>query len=110
MNGSHLAIGMNMAPGAAHDDGSLRLSFVRQSNSCQMIGLLLSLDDKGTLITANQPFVETHDVLAFRLEPDADDPLARYGHITLDGEVLPYGPIQGQVHAGLLRVFGVPSR
>ncbi len=43
--------------------------------------------------------VTSVDAKAFRLEPTTP------GIFTLDGEAVPYGPVQGQIHPGLLRIM-----
>lgn len=64
--------------------------------------------------------------MAFRLEPErlgtvpaaavvspsgvlkgpTGSPLMGHGHISLDGEDMPYGPIQAELHTGLLQLYG----
>lgn len=48
----------------------------------------------------NLPKVFTKDVRAFRLEP-----LSPPGMLTVDGEKMPYGPMQAQVHPRLARLM-----
>ena len=58
---------------------------------------------------------------AWRLEPEVGGvvgydaaalakPHAGPGHVTIDGEDVPYGPAQAEVHPGLLRVYAGPQR
>jgi hypothetical protein len=71
------------------------------------------MDEEGSV--ALIPGVETFTCSAWRLEPDFrkiggcfvrqyNDP--KGNHIALDGERVEYGPIQAEVHEGLIRVFG----
>ena len=69
-----------------------------------MLALLLALDGKGS--HAALPYVEVYTADAFRLEPDTEEPLAAKGHIVVDGEVVPYAPLQAEIHASLLTAWG----
>jgi sphingosine kinase len=46
------------------------------------------------------PGVETFPVTAFKLEP-----LTPSGHLTLDGELIDYGPIEAEVLQGCARLM-----
>jgi sphingosine kinase len=46
------------------------------------------------------PGVETLAVTAFKLEP-----LTPHGHLTLDGELIDYGPIEAEVVRGCSRLM-----
>lgn len=48
----------------------------------------------------NSPHVKMLPVLAFRLEPETDG-----SYITVDGEVVEYGPIQAEIMPGLGRII-----
>ena len=46
------------------------------------------------------PGVETLPVTAFKLEP-----ITPHGHLTLDGELIEYGPIEAEVLPGCARLM-----
>jgi len=48
------------------------------------------------------PFVEKIPVTAFRLEPDSTE---SFGNISVDGELVDYGPIQCEVMPGIARIL-----
>jgi hypothetical protein len=48
------------------------------------------------------PIVEMIPVTAFRLEPESTK---SSGHITVDGELVDYGPIQSEVMPGMARIL-----
>ena len=103
-NTTHQSIGVAGAPASAHDDGVMTLTVVRDVTPCTMTSILLGMDSTGTF--AQQPAVEVFTCNAFRLEPDMSPTRPPYGHISLDGEDNDYGPVQAEVHPGLLRVYG----
>ena len=75
-----------------------------------MVSLLLGFDDVGTFATAQHSsrggVVETFTAAAFRLEPEPRGARASgRGHVSLDGEDMPYVPIQAEIHPRLLRVY-----
>ena len=77
--------------------GRIRILYIQRMSRFGMLGLLTSAE-KGTHI--ERPDVHTIDVKAFRLEPYTEE-----GIMTVDGEVVKYGPMQAQVHQHLARVF-----
>jgi sphingosine kinase len=112
-NTTHQSKGVAISPNAHYNNGTMTVTLVRDCNPLGMLRVLLAMDEKGSI--ANVPGVETFTCSAWRLEPDKrkiggcfkNRFVAPDGnHIALDGEVVEYGPIQAEVHAGLIRVFG----
>ena len=101
---SHQSIGVSAAPRGTHDDGVYTLAIVRDASRCEMASVLLGLDNTGSFTA--RPGVETHTAVAFRLEPDAGDPVTALGHLCIDGESVPVGPLQSEVLPGFLSVYG----
>ncbi|XP_037093838.1 sphingosine kinase 1-like [Pollicipes pollicipes] len=95
---SHISGDMHLNPGARLDDGLLHLHVIRAgATRAQVFQYLLGLGD-GRLTELS--FVEVYPVRAVRLVPETPS-----GYITLDGEVVHYGPVQAEVHRGLGRVL-----
>ncbi|RYG55238.1 hypothetical protein EON66_05775 [archaeon] len=100
-NVTHQSIGVAAAASSHHADGVMTITLVRDASALDMVSILLAWDESGALAT--HPSVEVYTCVAFRLEPA---PYAGRGHISLDGEDVPYVPIQAEVHASMCRVFG----
>lgn len=97
---SHLAADLLAAPEATLDDGLIHLFYVRAGISrTALLRLFLSME-KGMHMSNNCPHLVYAKVRALRLEPHSPK-----GVITVDGEVVEYGPIQAQVHKGLARLI-----
>lgn len=77
-------------PDAKLDEGEMLLIFVKEGISrFQLLQLLFKAENGGHL---DHPLVEYVRIKAFRLEP-----LVPEGNIMIDGEHVPYGPIQGEI-------------
>lgn len=74
------------APSATLHDGSWTLVLVREASRYSMVNLLLSLETGEHI---SNPNVEIVQCRAFRLVPRSSS-----GNLSLDGEVVPFGPIQ----------------
>ncbi|KAL1129400.1 hypothetical protein AAG570_013927 [Ranatra chinensis] len=99
---SHLATDVFFAPSAKLDDGFMWLMIVRAGISrAHLLQFLLGLSN-GTHVSI--PRAEMVTVAAFRIEPEANS-----GHMTVDGELIELGPIQGQVIPSAARVFARPQ-
>ncbi|GLD65031.1 sphingosine kinase 1 isoform X1 [Lates japonicus] len=97
---SHLAEDLLAAPDATLDDGVIHLFYVRAGISrTALLRLFLAMEKGAHLATNCQHLVHTK-VRALRLEPYSPK-----GIITVDGEVVEYGPVQAEVHRGLARLI-----
>ncbi|KAL7404042.1 hypothetical protein ABVT39_008829 [Epinephelus coioides] len=97
---SHLAEDLIAAPDATTDDGVIHLFYVRAGISrTALLRLFLAMEKGAHLSTNCQHLVHTK-VRALRLEPYSPK-----GIITVDGEVVEYGPLQAEVHRGLGRLI-----
>ncbi|XP_028677963.2 sphingosine kinase 2 [Erpetoichthys calabaricus] len=97
---SHLGADLFAAPQAHFNDGTIHLSFVRAGISRgAMLRLFLAME-RGTHLEMDSPYVTHIQTRAFRLEP-----LSQKGTLTVDGELVPYGPLQAQVHPGMARLI-----
>lgn len=97
---SHLAEDLLAAPDATLDDGIIHLFYIKAGISrIALLRLLLAMEKGAHLATNCQHLVHTK-VRALRLEPCSPK-----GIITVDGEVVQYGPVQAEVHRGLARLI-----
>lgn len=92
-----LSAGFFGDPNMSIGTGKIRLACIRRMTRFGMLGLLTGAD-KGKHM--ERPEVEIFDAKAFRLEPQTER-----GLLTVDGEVVEYGPMQAQLHQHLARVF-----
>uniref|UniRef100_A0A4W5MNB2 Sphingosine kinase 1 n=1 Tax=Hucho hucho TaxID=62062 RepID=A0A4W5MNB2_9TELE len=97
---SHLAEDLFAAPGATADDGFIHLLYVRAGISRLALLTLFMTMEKGGHLAIGCPHLVYERVKAFRLEP-----LSPEGAITVDGEMVEYGPVQAQVHEGIARLI-----
>ncbi|XP_073325758.1 sphingosine kinase 1-like [Pagrus major] len=97
---SHLAEDLFAAPGAVPDDGCIHLFYVRAGISRTALLKLFLAMEKGTHMATNCQHLVYTKVRALRLEPYSPK-----GTITVDGEVVEYGPLQAEVHRGLARLI-----
>lgn len=96
---THIAQDMVAAPDSKLDDGVIYLSFMRGNVSrIKLIQLLNAMQEARP--PADDPNIDIIKVHAFRLEP-----LANTGTMTVDGEVVEYGPVQAQVLPSMARVM-----
>lgn len=97
---SHLAEDLLAAPEATLDDGVIHLFYVRAGISPTALLRLFLAMEKGAHLTTNCQHLVYTKVRALRLEPYSPK-----GIITVDGEVVDYGPVQAEVHRGLSRLI-----
>ncbi|XP_055760503.1 sphingosine kinase 1-like [Salvelinus fontinalis] len=97
---SHLAKDLYAAPDSTLDDGLIHLIYVRAGISRTALLRLFLAMEKGTHLANNCPHLVYTRVRALRLEPYSPK-----GVITVDGEVVEYGPVQAQVHGGIARLI-----
>lgn len=89
---SHLGADLHAAPQARFDDGLIHLTFVRAGISRATLLRLFFAMERGTHHSVSSPYVSHVTCRAFRLQP-----LSTRGTLTVDGELVPYGPLQAQV-------------
>ncbi|XP_035990576.1 sphingosine kinase 2 [Fundulus heteroclitus] len=97
---SHLGADLHAAPQARFDDGLIHLTFVRAGISRATLLRLFFAMEKGNHHSVTSPYVSHVTCKAFRLQP-----LSTRGTLTVDGELVPYGPLQAQVHPSLARLI-----
>ncbi|KAF4080266.1 hypothetical protein AMELA_G00168390 [Ameiurus melas] len=97
---SHLAEDLIAAPASRLKDGNIHLIYVKAGISRQALLRLFLAMEKGTHLSTNCPFVVYVKVRALRLEPYSPK-----GTITVDGEVVEYGPVQAQIYDRLARII-----
>lgn len=97
---SHLAEDLLAAPDSTLDDGVIHLFYVRAGISRTALLRLFLAMEKGAHLATNCQHLVYSRVRALRLEPYSPK-----GVITVDGEVVEYGPVQAQVHEGLARLI-----
>ncbi|KAM4825624.1 sphingosine kinase 2 isoform 1-T5 [Thomomys bottae] len=103
MSPSHLGADLVAAPHARFDDGLVHLCWVRAGISrARLLRLFLAME-RGAHFSLRCPHLGYAAARAFRLEP-----LTRRGMLTVDGELVEYGPIQAQVHRGLATLLSGP--
>ncbi|XP_068607122.1 sphingosine kinase 1-like [Brachionichthys hirsutus] len=97
---SHLAEDLIAAPGATLNDGVIHLFYVRAGISrAALLNLFLAME-KGAHLATDCQYLVHAKVQALRLEPHSPK-----GVITVDGEVVDYGPVQAEMHRGLARII-----
>ncbi|XP_059188685.1 sphingosine kinase 2-like [Centropristis striata] len=97
---SHLAEDLLAAPDATSDDGVIHLFYVRAGISRAALLKLFLAMEKGAHLATNCQHLVHAKVRALRLQPYSPK-----GIITVDGEVVEYGPLQAEVHRGLARLI-----
>ncbi|XP_053707893.1 sphingosine kinase 2-like isoform X2 [Synchiropus splendidus] len=98
---SHLAEDLWTVPGAMADDGVIHLFYVTAGISRPALLRLFLAMEKGAHLACGCPHLVYQKVKALRLEPISPE-----GMITVDGEMVEYGPVQAQIHPGLARLIG----
>lgn len=97
---THLGADLYAAPQARFDDGLIHLSFVRAGISRATLLRLFFAMERGTHHSVSSPYVTHVSCRAFRLQP-----LSTRGTLTVDGELVPYGPLQAQIHPSMARLI-----
>ncbi|KAL0993074.1 hypothetical protein UPYG_G00102900 [Umbra pygmaea] len=97
---SNLSQDLLAAPEATADDGLIHLFYVRAGISRPALLRLFLAMEKGAHLSIDCPHLVYEKVRAFRLEPRSSE-----GAITVDGEQVEYGPLQGQIHEGIARLI-----
>lgn len=97
---SHLAEDLIAAPASRLEDGIIHLIYVKAGVSRTALLRLFLAMEKGTHLSTNCPYVVYVKARALRLEP-----YSAKGTITVDGELVEYGPVQAQIHGSLARLI-----
>ncbi|XP_029914262.1 sphingosine kinase 1 [Myripristis murdjan] len=97
---SHLAEDLWTVPGALANDGLIHLFYVTAGISRPALLRLFLAMEKGAHLACGCPHLVYEKVKALRLEP-----LSPQGMITVDGEMVEYGPVQAHIHPGLARLI-----
>ncbi|KAJ8287872.1 hypothetical protein COCON_G00005310 [Conger conger] len=97
---THLGADLHAAPQAKFDDGLIHLTFVRAGISRATLLRLFLAMERGAHLSLSSPYVSHVPARAFRLQP-----LSPRGTLTVDGELVPYGPLQAQVHPSMARLI-----
>ncbi|XP_077380519.1 sphingosine kinase 1-like [Festucalex cinctus] len=97
---SHLAEDLLAAPEATLDDGVIHLFYVKAGISRPALLRLFLAMEKGAHVASSCAHLVHTKVRALRMEPYSPK-----GIITVDGEVVEYGPVQAEVHRGLARLI-----
>ncbi|KAA8584918.1 hypothetical protein FQN60_003612 [Etheostoma spectabile] len=97
---SHLAEDLWTVPSAMADDGVIHLFYVTAGISRPALLRLFLAMEKGGHLECGCPHLVYKKVKALRLEP-----ISPQGMITVDGEMVEYGPVQAQIHPRLARLI-----
>ncbi|KAL7825875.1 hypothetical protein SRHO_G00336130 [Serrasalmus rhombeus] len=97
---SHISEDLIAAPASRLEDGVIHLIYVKAGISRAALLRLFLAMEKGTHLSTNCPYVVYVKAQALRLEPYSPK-----GTITVDGEVVEYGPVQAQIHGSLARLI-----
>lgn len=98
---SHLGTDIFFAPSAKLSDGTIWLVVIRSGVSrSQLLNFLLNLSSGTHLPTKSNEFIRIIPVTAFRIEPTGNE-----GIITVDGERVEYGVIQGEIFPNVVNVM-----
>ncbi|XP_069038760.1 sphingosine kinase 2 isoform X2 [Lepisosteus oculatus] len=97
---THLGADLLAAPQARFDDGLIHLTFVRAGVSRATLLRLFLAMERGAHLGIASPYVCHTPARAFRLLP-----LSPRGTLTVDGELVPYGPLQAQIHPSMARLI-----
>ncbi|XP_039958932.1 sphingosine kinase 2 [Bactrocera tryoni] len=102
---THLSADCFFAPESRLNDGIIYLVIVRSGvGRSQLAHFLLGMSSGTHLPKEPNKYIEVVPVRAFRIEPSPD----REGIMAVDGERVDYGPLQGEVLPGMIKVM-VPN-
>ncbi|XP_067639393.1 sphingosine kinase 2 [Eurosta solidaginis] len=102
---THLSTDCFFVPDSRLNDGIIYLVIIRAGVSRpQLLQFLMAMSSGTHLPRVPNRFIEVVPVRAFRIEPCTD----KEGIMAVDGERVDYGPIQGEVLAGLINIM-VPN-
>jgi len=98
LNATHAASDMHVAPTAHFSDGCMELYSIREIPRLSMLSLFLNME-QGTHM--DNPHIERLRVRALRLTPRDE----RVSQLAVDGERLPYKPVEARVFRGVLNLL-----
>ena len=98
---SHAASSMHSGPGVELDDAVFTIYVVRDMSRCGLLQLLIDIDTGDHVKNTN---VEVYKAHSYSIEPAPGD-ASKDGIYSLDGEVIEYGPIQGNMLPHAARVL-----
>ncbi|XP_054727404.1 sphingosine kinase 1 [Anastrepha obliqua] len=102
---THISSDCFFAPSSRLNDGIIYLVIIRAGvGRSQLAHFLMGLSSGTHLPEQPNRYIEIVPVRAFRIEPNSD----KEGIITVDGERVDYGPIQGEIMSGIINVM-VPN-
>ncbi|XP_018666861.2 sphingosine kinase 1 isoform X2 [Ciona intestinalis] len=101
VNLSHLSQDAMIHKNLEFGDGTIQVAMMRSGmNRRTLIKLWGALEDGSGIVDDPSGHTEVQHCSAFRISPGSDQ-----CKITLDGEKVPFGPLQCQVHHALGRIF-----
>lgn len=95
---SHVASTICCSPDIKLDDGMFTIFVAQEMSRFEMMMLLIELDNNGM---TKHPKVKVYHCTQYLLEPISEDD----GILSLDGEVIPYGPIKASLLPSAARVL-----
>ncbi|KAK5642278.1 hypothetical protein RI129_008445 [Pyrocoelia pectoralis] len=99
---SHIGTDLFVAPQSKLNDGLIWLLVIHANASrAQVIQFLLGLSSGSHTNTVCDGVIKMLPVRAFRIEPDLNE----QGCLTVDGEIVEYGPIQAEIFPSLIKVM-----
>lgn len=102
---THLSSDCFFAPDSRLNDGIIYLVIIRGGvGRSQLTHLLLGMSSGTHLPKEPNRYIEVVPVRAFRIEPSPD----KEGIMAVDGERVDYGPLQGEILPGMIKVM-VPN-
>ncbi|KAG1669286.1 Sphingosine kinase 2 [Nymphon striatum] len=100
---THVGSDICLAPDARFDDGIIWMVIIRGDVSrAQILEFCMCLEDGRHI---NSSSCSVIPIRAFRLEPEVCVSDGRPGYLTVDGEVIEYGPIQAGVLPSVARIM-----
>lgn len=106
---THISSDCFFAPSSSLNDGVIWLCIIRGGASRkELLKFFLGMSSGTHLPVVPSEYIKMIPVKAFRIEPIIDSTEDKYGHLTVDGEKVEYGPVQGEVFPSIAKVM-VPN-
>jgi sphingosine kinase len=96
---AYMAVDTNFFPAAMINDGMMDLVTINGDISPMKSGEIMLSVESGRFF--DHPLVKYSKISAFRFIPKNQ----KDGYISIDGERIPFGPIQAEIHHGLATVL-----